>query len=246
MTHATHSDARPAAIHLSLDAGMSCAAMLADLGRACDVAEDHPGTVLHLHLHGAAPGARTAAACAWGEDADVQLVSQWERVLRRVERLPVPLVAALEGDCTGLLFDVLLLADYRIAAPGTRLDLPKVGQAVWPGMTLHRVTSQLGLGVARRHVLFGQPIAAEQARAHGLLDEVEDEPRTRAEAFVQQAGAASMRDLPVRRRLMLEVAATPYEEALGAHLAASDRMLRAAAAARQATPVSRSLDTEPA
>ncbi|MDT9002105.1 enoyl-CoA-hydratase DpgB [Paucibacter sp. APW11] len=222
---------------------MSSARLMAEIGRACDEAEDNPGTVLQIQLHGVAPG--TPSQCAWGEGAEVQLVSQWERTLRRLERLPAPLIAAFEGDCVGLLFDVLLIADYRIAAPNTRFELPKVHSAVWPGMTLYRLTSQLGIGAARRLVLFGQVLSAEQALSTGLLDELDAEPRSRAEAFCQQTAVPAWRDVAVRRRLMLEVASTPYEEALGAHLAASDRTLRAAAVARQAE-LSRSLDIQPA
>ncbi|TMR07293.1 enoyl-CoA hydratase/isomerase family protein [Actinomadura soli] len=186
----------------------------------CDRADDHEGPgLVEVHVSGA-PGA------AWPDGLAVGLVGKWERALRRLERLDRVTVAVASGDCGGTALDALLATDFRVAAPGTRLLVPPVGGAAWPGMALYRLAHQAGPARIRRAVLLGAPIEAAEAHAMSLLDELAADP---AAALAELAAAA--RGIPggepaVRRRLVSDALTTPFEEALGAHLAACDRALR--------------------
>ncbi|TMR20511.1 enoyl-CoA hydratase/isomerase family protein [Nonomuraea turkmeniaca] len=191
----------------------------------CDQAEDHDGPgVVEMHLSGAPEG-------RWTGELTVGLVTKWERVVRRLERLPLMTVAVVSGDCGGTALDVLLVADLRIAAPGTRLLVPSDGTATWPGMALYRLVQQTGPAAARRAVLLGAPIEADQAVALHLLDEIVHDPAGHAAALAGPAGPNADRELAIRRQLMFEAASTSFEDALGAHLAACDRALRGGAGA---------------
>ncbi|MFC6086891.1 enoyl-CoA-hydratase DpgB [Sphaerisporangium aureirubrum] len=186
----------------------------------CDRAEDHDGPgMVTLHVSGAPDASRP-------RDLSVGLVSKWERALRRLERLPVITVAVASGDCGGIALDVLLAADVRLAATGTRL-LPAVdGDGAWPGMALHRLAQQAGTAWTRRAVLLGAPIDADEALAVHLFDRVTDDPAAALAAVAERAGTLAGAEPAIRRQLILDASTTTFEDALGAHLAACDRALR--------------------
>ncbi|AIG79214.1 MULTISPECIES: enoyl-CoA-hydratase DpgB [Amycolatopsis] len=193
------------------------AAAVEEIGAFCDRAEDQrePGPVT-IHVTGAPPA-------DWAKGLAVGLVSKWERVVRRFERLGRLTAAVASGECAGTALDLLLAADIRIAEPGTTLRLASAGGGTWPGMTVYRLTKQAGAAGIRRAVLLGAPIGTERALALDLIDEVSDDPaKTLAELDVVVDGA----ETAIRRQLIFEAGSTTFEEALGSHLAAADRALR--------------------
>ncbi|MGW5707215.1 MULTISPECIES: enoyl-CoA-hydratase DpgB [Amycolatopsis] len=193
------------------------AAVVEEIGAFCDRAEDQrePGPVT-IHVTGAPPA-------DWAKGLAVGLVSKWERVVRRFERLGRLTAAVASGECAGTALDLLLAADIRIAEPGTTLRLASAGGGTWPGMTVYRLTKQAGAAGIRRAVLLGTPLDTERALALDLIDEVSDDPaKTLAELDVVVDGA----ETAIRRQLIFEAGSTTFEEALGSHLAAADRALR--------------------
>jgi isomerase DpgB len=172
-----------------------------------------------LYLDGTAPAAVSAV--------DTPLVNKWERALRRLERLPATTVAVARGACSGVALEVLLATDYRIGTPDLRFALSTGagGGPAWPGMALYRLANQLGPSRVRRAVLFGTPVDAATALDWSLLDEIAvdwDGARVAATAMA----ARSRVDAGVRRQLLLEATTATFEDALGRHLAACDRVLR--------------------
>lgn len=196
------------------------AASVEEMADLCDRAEDHraPGPVT-VHVTGVPP-------VGWAKELTVGLVSKWERVVRRFERLGRLTVAVASGDCAGTALDILLAADVRIVAPGTRLLLSVVCGATWPGMTVHRLTQQAGAAGIRRAVLLGTPIEADRALALNLIDEVSEDPATTLADLAEAVDAMDGTEIAIRRQLIFEAGATSFEDALGAHLAAADRALR--------------------
>jgi isomerase DpgB len=194
------------------------------LNELCDRAEDAVGARDYAPLVLRLSGAPTAPAAP-----PLPLVNKWERALRRLERLDVPIVALAEGDLGGIALEVLLAADYRIATPDARLLPPVAADGVWPGMALYRLANQAGILATRRAVLFGTAIDAEQALAMQLIDQLADDPAAALVASAQPLLAAAGSGLAIRRQLMLDAGTTSFEEALGRHLAACDRVLRQAA-----------------
>jgi len=206
---------------LRLDGSLPLSAVsVEELDDLCDRVEDHresgPVTV---HVTG-------VPAAGWSNGLTVGLVSKWERVVRRFERLGRLTVALASGDCAGTALDLLLTADVRIVAPGTRLLLSLAGGATWPGMTVYRLTQQAGAAGIRRAVLLGAPIEADRALALNLVDEVSEDPATTLADLAEAAGAVDGAELRIRRQLIFEAGSTTFEDALGAHLAAADRALR--------------------
>nr|WP_280692152.1 enoyl-CoA-hydratase DpgB [Kitasatospora sp. GAS204B] len=189
------------------------------LNALCSQAEDGVlGTALVLRVGGVPATGPT-------EPPALALVNKWERALRRLERLDLPTIALATGDCGGTALEALLATDHRIADPATRL-LPAGADGVWPGMALYRLVHQAGVAPARRSVLFGTAIPAERALALHLLDQLADDPSAALAATVDSLTTAAGAGLGIRRQLMHDAATTSFEEALGRHLAACERLLR--------------------
>jgi isomerase DpgB len=187
----------------------------------CDRAQDRDTNRFVILRVSGVPGP------GWSNNLPVGLVSKWERGLRRLERLPVLTIAVADDDCGGPALDALLAADYRIMPAGARLVMPVVAGATWPGMALYRLARQAaGAALARRTVLFGTPIGATEAQAMGVIDDTAANAALAVEKAMEVTGAAPGAELAIRRQLMLEAMTTTFEDALGAHLAACDRVLR--------------------
>jgi isomerase DpgB len=122
--------------------------------------------------------------------------------------------------------ELLLATDYRIASGDLRLHLPVNSGLVWPGMVVHRLVNQTGMGRARQLLWGGHEITAQRALEAGLVDEISATPSDALGAAVSRLGQIPGTELAIRRQLMLEAPETSFEEALGSHLAACDRELR--------------------
>ncbi len=84
-----------------------------------------------------------------------------------------PVVAAAHGWCMTLGIELLLAADIRVAAAGTRFAQMEVRRGIYPfgGATI-RLPQQTGWGNAMRWLLTGDEFDAEEALRIGLLQEV--------------------------------------------------------------------------
>lgn len=199
------------------------AGLVAAIGAACDRAEDRGEGTVVLDVSGV-PGSVP------DEGVTIALVSKWERLLRRFERLPAATIAVASGDCGGLALEALLVTDYRIATPSARLLIPERAQATWPGMVLYRLARQAGAAAVRRAVLFGVPISAAEAEAMHLIDALASDTQDALATAAELAEAVPGAELAIRRQLMQDALTVSFEDALGAHLAACDRVLRQASA----------------
>lgn len=200
------------------------AGLVTALGAVCDSAEDRGDrNAVILHVSG-------VPAEPPDGDITVALVSRWERVLRRLERLPAVTIAVASGECGGLALEALLATDYRIATVSVRLLVPARARATWPGMILYRLARQAGAAAVRRAVLFGVPIVAADAVAMRLIDELTIDTPGALAAAAELAETVPGAELAIRRQLMQDASAVSFEDALGAHLAACDRVLRQASA----------------
>ncbi|HXF56207.1 MAG TPA: enoyl-CoA hydratase/isomerase family protein [Actinomycetota bacterium] len=108
---------------------------------------------------------------------EVALEGFVQRVLLELEDLPVPTVAALNGDAFGGGWELALACDFRVAAPHVRVGFPEVGLGIIPGAGgTQRLLQQLGLGRAKELVLTGRPVSAAEALQLGLVNRVVDGP----------------------------------------------------------------------
>jgi 3-hydroxyacyl-CoA dehydrogenase len=98
-------------------------------------------------------------------------------VLNRIERSDVPWIAAVNGAALGGGLELMLACRYRVAAPGSQLGLPEVTLGVVPGAGgTQRLPRLVGMEKALDLIPTGRSISAEQARAIGLIDEIDADP----------------------------------------------------------------------
>lgn len=96
-------------------------------------------------------------------------------MLDRIERMPVPVVAAIHGVCVGGGFELVLACHYRIATrdDDTRVGFPEVKLGIFPGFNgTARSIRSAGAMAAMTNMLTGSMIRATAARAMGFIDEL--------------------------------------------------------------------------
>src|SRR4029079_19736451 len=93
--------------------------------------------------------------------------------LERIEALPVPTVALLNGHVVGGGIDLCLACDWRIAVEGAKLRFihNELGYTPPWGAAL-RLGALIGRGAAVRLVENCELVASEDARLSGIVDEV--------------------------------------------------------------------------
>jgi 3-hydroxyacyl-CoA dehydrogenase/enoyl-CoA hydratase/3-hydroxybutyryl-CoA epimerase len=107
---------------------------------------------------------------------DAERVSRMgQDLLRRLEKLRVPAVAAIHGACLGGGLETALACRYRICTdhPKTTLALPEVQLGLIPGMGgTQRLPRRVGLQTALDMILTGRSVRAKRALQNGLVDEM--------------------------------------------------------------------------
>ena len=94
-------------------------------------------------------------------------------VYDRVERLPKPTIAAINGVAFGGGFELALACDLRVMADTARLGLPEVKLGLLPGGGgTQRLSRLLPAAVAKRMLMTGDPMSADDAYRFGLVNEV--------------------------------------------------------------------------
>jgi 3-hydroxyacyl-CoA dehydrogenase len=94
-------------------------------------------------------------------------------VIAAIEAMPKPVVAALHGTALGGGFELALACHFRVAVPGARVGLPEVKLGLLPGAGgTQRLPRLIGPEKALKLIVTGNPIAAPEALADGILDEI--------------------------------------------------------------------------
>ncbi|MCG6559868.1 3-hydroxyacyl-CoA dehydrogenase NAD-binding domain-containing protein [Ruegeria sp. 1NDH52C] len=124
-----------------------------------------------------------------GVEALFQSVEATKAVMRRMEKQPVPHVAAINGAALGGGFEICLACNHRIAAdnPKTKIGLPEVTLGLLPGGGgVVRLTWMLGLEGAMPFLLEGRQVSPDKALKAGLIHQVvpADQLLTRAKEYI--------------------------------------------------------------
>ena len=100
-------------------------------------------------------------------------------LLERIEKLPIPVVAAIHGVCVGGGLELILACHYRIATrdDSTRIGFPEVKLGIFPGFNgTARSIKQAGPMAAMQTMLTGGMIRASVAKAQGFIDQLVGSP----------------------------------------------------------------------
>ncbi|MBO19980.1 MAG: enoyl-CoA hydratase [Chloroflexi bacterium] len=91
---------------------------------------------------------------------------------RKLLTMAVPTVAAIKGPCLGGALELILACDIRIATEDAVLGLPEVRVGIPSVIEASLLPPTIGLGRARRLLLTGETVNAQEALAMGMVDRV--------------------------------------------------------------------------
>jgi len=150
-----------------------------------------------------------------------------QRVSSTLADLPMPTIAAIEGNALGGGLELALACDLRIASSQARLGLPEVHLAVTPGAGgTQRLPRVVGVARAKELILTGRVLSAEEAARIGLVHEVVPAGEARSRADAVAAEIAERGPLAVReaKRLIDRSLDVALDAGLAAELDASERI----------------------
>ncbi|MEO8469802.1 MAG: enoyl-CoA hydratase-related protein [Chloroflexota bacterium] len=160
-------------------------------------------------------------------------------VARRLAELPMPTIAAIEGNALGGGLELALCCDIRVASERAKLGLPEVRLAVTPGAGgTQRLPRVVGTARAREMILTGKVLSAAEAERIGLVHEVvpAGQAVVRATAIGEEIALRGPLAVREAKRLIAIAEDAMISDGLAAELAASvrvfgsDDMLEGAAA----------------
>jgi len=126
-------------------------------------------------------------------------------VLERLERLPFPTVAAINGYCLGGGLELALACRHRVCAddPKVTLGLPEVMLGIHPGFGgTVRSVRLVGVATAMDMMLTGKNLRPDKALKAGLVDEVVPAAQLRAAAKQLALHPRPRQRAPLGQRLL--------------------------------------------
>lgn len=163
-------------------------------------------------------GADIGVLATMGPRGGVEVSREGQDILRRIERFPKPVIAAVGGYALGGGCELAAACHLRVAGEQARFGLPEVGLGIIPGYGgTVRLARLIGLGRAVEMVLTGDMVSAERAAEIGLVNlvvphgELMDRTRKLAARIVRNAPVA----LELALRSMYEAVESTMDHAMG-------------------------------
>lgn len=156
---------------------------------------------------------------------DADNIQEWvkngHRIFRRLQELPVPVIAKVEKFALGGGLELAMSCDMIIASEEARFAQPEAGLGVMPGWGgSYRLANLIGLNRAKEMFFTGEQITAAQAYEWGLVNHVypADELDAGVDAILEAILKNDRKVLQLTKEIihahnLKEVAQSAYEEA---------------------------------
>ncbi len=142
---------------------------------------------------------------------------RFERALRTFETMDKLVMVGIKQYCLGGGLQLALACDIRVAADNAIFGLPAIKECLIPGLSTYRLSRYVGLGRAKRLILSGDPVQAQEAQQMGLVDHVV--PTADFEAQLEQLVGMYVKNnskaMRLSKQLIDETFDMDYEAALG-------------------------------
>lgn len=136
-----------------------------------------------------------------------------QRLMRRIERMPKPVLAAVNGFALGGGLELAMACHLRIAADSARMGQPEINLGLVPGFGgTQRLVRLCGRAAALELCLLGKPIDAARAQQLGLVNRVV--PAAELESEVAALAGSLARAAPLALRAILDAVVIGGECAL--------------------------------
>ncbi len=164
-----------------------------------------------------------------------------------IDRLPVPVIAAIDGVAFGGGLELALACDFRVAARHAKLGLTETSLGIIPGAGgTQRLTRVVGEARAKELIVFARRLSAEEALALGVVHRVAGEGQSALECALEMAApledaapiaiAAALDAIDAAFDLPLEAGLQHEQRCYERTLASSDRREAIAAFAEKRKP----------
>ena len=194
-------------------------AVLRDLAQAFDQVASSDARALVV------TGAGTKAFCAGADIKELvgRSLSEQRRdaaygqaVLARLDSLPMPSVAAINGYAFGGGLELALACTFRIAVPAAKMGLPEIKLGLIPGYGgTQRLPRAVGEARALEMILCGRTVEAEEALRIGLVHRIaEGDPVQAAIAFARGFSGYGLPALRLARDAVKGALELPLHEGL--------------------------------
>jgi enoyl-CoA hydratase/carnithine racemase len=129
--------------------------------------------------------------------------------------LPVPVIAAVHGNCLGGGLQIALGADIRIATPDARLSVMEAKWGLIPDMSITQTLPRLvGIDVAKELTYTARVFSGEEALGLGLVTHLADDPLAASRELAAEIAARSPDAIRGAKRLLNETWNAPTEDGL--------------------------------
>lgn len=142
---------------------------------------------------------------------------QGNDVFLRLERFPIPVIAAVGGYALGGGCELAMACDFRICSDTAVFGQPEVGLGITPGFGgTQRLTRLVGSGMARQMIYTARNIKADEALRIGLVNAVYPANTLYAEAENLAGQIAANAPIAVRacKKAICDGLALPMEDAV--------------------------------
>ncbi|HEX2827108.1 MAG TPA: enoyl-CoA hydratase-related protein [Burkholderiales bacterium] len=194
-------------------------ALIADISRALDEVAASDARALLV------TGAGAKAFCAGADIKELTGRSMAEQkrggevgqaTFAKIEKLPMPSVAIVNGYAFGGGLEMALACTFRIATPNAKMGLPEIKLGLIPGYGgTQRLPRAVGEGRAMEMILTGRTVDAEEALRIGLVQRIVEGDAVQAGiAYAREFTGYSLPVLGFAREAVNRALATPLSEGL--------------------------------
>ncbi|MCL5022837.1 MAG: enoyl-CoA hydratase-related protein [Nitrospirae bacterium] len=130
-----------------------------------------------------------------------------QKVCDRIEDMPKPVIAAVNGYALGGGCEIVLACDIRIAGEHAKFGQPEINIGIIPGFGgTQRLSRLVGIGRAKEMILTGRSVDAEEALAKFIVGKVvkDDELMAKAEETAKEIAQKSPFALKCAKSLVNE------------------------------------------
>jgi len=146
--------------------------MVDELHLVCAALEQNPKVLIIAGVDGVfASGADIAQLRERRRDDALQGINS--TIFVRIAKLPMPVIAALDGYCLGGGAELAYAADFRIGTPSVRIGNPETGLGI---LASWRLKELVGEPLAKQILLAGLVLRGEEALAANLVTEIHEAP----------------------------------------------------------------------
>lgn len=170
-------------------------------------------------------GASIPEMAALTRDSARDFITLVHRTCEALRRLPVPVIARIDGYALGAGLEVAASCDLRVATTRAKFGMPEVKVGIPSVVEAALIPRLIGDGRARELLLLGETIDADTALRWGLVERVvaPEALDREVETVLAALLSAAPRAVRLQKALMREWEAPAVDAAIAAGIAAFER-----------------------